>query len=264
MSSDKAVMRHTLLASILDAVAANARWTDRQALFEISKVYLPQPGQKLPDEPTHLAIAITGRRSLPTWQEPAANRDDVMDFYDLKGVIESLLQALHLPDAKIEACEHTSFFPGRTACVSIGGKRVGTFGELHPLVAQAYELPDVPVLVAELDLEPLLVQRTTLDKIMPVSTFPAVYQDIALVVPESTAAGDIEAAIRQAGGSLLRDVRLFDVYRSDQHIGPGNKSLAYALTFQADDKTLLNKDADSAREKIRRALENRFGAKLRS
>lgn len=261
MSADKDVMRHTLLSSALDILAANARWADRQAMFEIGKVYLPKKGQKLPDEPTHLVIALTGHRGLPSWQQN--DLGEPMDYYDLKGIIEMLVRSLKLHDVTIQACEHTSFFPGRTACLMVGGKSVGTFGELHPLVREAYELPEQPVLVAELDIEAMLDHVTTLGKITPVSNYPAIYQDIAVVVSETVPASDVESAIREAGGALLREVRLFDVYRGEQ-IGAQNKSLAYALTFQSADKTLRDKDADSLRARIIRILENKFGAKLRA
>jgi phenylalanyl-tRNA synthetase beta chain len=119
------------------------------------------------------------------------------------------------------------------------------------------------VLAAELDIAALIGSLTDLDTITPISNYPAIYQDIALVVKEDVPAADIEAAIRSAGGGLLREVTLFDVYRGDQ-IGVGNKSLAYALTFQAENKTLRDKDADALRTKIVRALEARLGAKLRA
>jgi len=264
MSADKAVMRHTLLSSVLDVVAANARWVNRQAVFEIGKVYLPQSGQKLPDEPTHLALAMTSHRNLPTWQDSHAGTGNLMDYYDLKGVVENLVKALHLADASFTACEHSSFFPGRTACLTVGGAVIGAMGELHPLVCEAYDLPEQPILVAEFDLEAMLSHVTTLDTITPVSTYPAIYQDIAVVVRESIAASDVENAIWQAGGNLLREVHLFDLYQNEQMKQAGEKSLAYALTFQAEDKTLWDKDADSIRAKIIRALESRVGAKLRT
>ncbi len=262
MSQDRLVMRHTLLASMLDIVAANARWRDRQMLFEIGRVYLPIEGEMLPDEPHHVCLAMTGPRHLPTWQAGRA-ASELMDYFDLKGVVESLLSAVKAANARFEPAQHSTFFPGRAASLTVAGKIVGTLGELHPLVRRAFGLPEQPVLVAELDLAGLAADGPALGRLQPVSSFPAIYQDIAVVVPESVPAADLEATIREAGGGLLRGVRLFDVYRGEQ-IGADNKSLAYSLTFQADDKTLRDRDADAVRAKIVRALTSRFGAKLRA
>jgi phenylalanyl-tRNA synthetase beta chain len=263
ISADKAVMRHTLMAGMLDIVAANARWRVRQALFEIGSVYLPVEGERLPDEPRCLCIAMTGKRVLPTWQNEEAAEPGLMDYYDLKGVLEALVDGLHLADMHFEACEHSTYFPGRVACLKVGDRHIGTFGELHPLVREAFDLPEQPVLVAELDLEALLDSIGGAHAVEPPSPFPAIYQDIALVVDQAIPAAEVEAVIWEAGRPLLRGVRLFDVYRGEQ-IGVGKKSLAYALTFQSDTKTLKDRDADKMRKKIVQALENKLDAKLRA
>ena len=260
ISQDKVAMRQTLLAGMLSALAANARWRSRQALYEIGKVYLPGGGP-LPDERTRLCIALTGQRTLPAWQEGGEGGQPV-DYFDLKGVLESLLDGLHVKDAAFEPSEHSTFFPGRTALLKAGQQTLGTLGELHPLVRQAYGLGEQPVLAAELDLDALIGLSQARHPVHPVSTYPAIYQDIAVVVDESTPAAAVEALIHEAGGWMLVDCRLFDVFRGDQ-IGASQKSLAYALTFQAADRTLKDKDADKQREKIVRTLESKLGAKLR-
>lgn len=263
ISADRAMMRHTLLAGVLEVVASNARWRSRQAVFELGSVYLPVEGQELPDEPRRLCLALTGERALPAWQAGADAEPEMMDFYDLKGVVEALAHGLHLSNVKVEAGQHSTFFPGRVAMLRSGKRRIGHFGELHPLVREAYGLPDQPVLVAELDVEALQASIDDEYQIAPISIYPAIYQDIAVIVDESAPAAEVEAVIREAGGSLLRDARLFDLYRGEQ-IGEGQKSLAYALTFQSDEKVLKDKEADRAREKITQSLERRLGAKLRS
>ncbi len=128
---------------------------------------------------------------------------------------------------------------------------------------EAFDLPEKPVLVADIDLDALLADVSDLYPVQPVASYPAIYQDIAIVVHEDVPAADVERVIRQAGGTLLRDVRLFDVYRGEQ-IGANQKSLAYALTFQAQDRTLRDRDADAMRARIVRALEEAFGAQLRA
>lgn len=268
ISVDRTVMRHTLLASVLSIMAANARWRTRQTLFEIGKVYLPVAGQKLPDEPTRLCIALTGERTLPAWQEGGDVASQLtasgqMDYYDLKGVVEALIDGLHVEGARFEAAQHSSFYPGRVASLVASGTVIGILGELHPLVREAFELPDQPVLAAELNLEALIELSGDRHVVSTVSNYPAIYQDIAVVVDETVPAADVETIIREAGGWMLAGLRLFDVYRGEQ-IGSGKKSLAYNLTFQAPDRTLKDKDADKQREKIVRTLETKLGAKLRA
>jgi phenylalanyl-tRNA synthetase beta chain len=136
------------------------------------------------------------------------------------------------------------------------------FGELHPLVKEKYEVGDAPVIVAEFDLEKLRSVSPSYG-VVPVSEFPPVYEDIAVIVDEAVPAARIEALIRQTGGKSVSSVRLFDLYRGDQ-IGAGKKSLAYSLAYQAADKTLTDAEAAVIRNKIVRRLEQELGAKLRS
>jgi phenylalanyl-tRNA synthetase beta chain len=260
ISQDKTVMRHTLLAGMLDRLAANARWRDRQVLFEVGKVFLPVEGEKLPAEPTRLAIVMTGPRGTPTWQ--GGHDTTPMDYFDLKGVVETLLNELHISPVDFVATEHSTFRPGRTAALMINQTQAGVLGELHPLVAAAFDLPKGPILAAEFDLDLLMAAIPAMHAVHPVSRYEAIYQDIAVVVDQGIRAADVEAVIWEAGGWLLRGVRLFDVYRGDQ-IGADKKSLAYALTFQADDKTLRDVDAARVQGKIVKELEKRLGAKLR-
>jgi phenylalanyl-tRNA synthetase beta chain len=145
----------------------------------------------------------------------------------------------------------------------VNGVEAGTLGELHPLVAEAYELPEQPILVAELDLEALLGGIQGMHQVRGISSYPAIYQDIAVVVDEGVPAAEVESVIREAGGYLLRDVRLFDVYQGEQ-LGYGKKSLAYALTFQSDDKSLRDKDAAKTQNRIVKALKSKLGATLRA
>jgi phenylalanyl-tRNA synthetase beta chain len=265
ISADKAVMRHTLLAGMLDILAANARHTDRQCLFEIGHVYLPVDGALLPDEPGHLGIVLAGPRDVPQWQGNTA--PGLMDFFDLKGVIEVMLRDLRIAgEARYVPVEHNTFHPGRAAQLEIGGRVVGILGEIHPLVRQQFGLGlDLtrPVLAAELDLETLLADVVTIREIAPVPEFPAVYQDIALIVDEQTPAADVEAVIRQAGGAWLTETRLFDVYRGDP-IPAGKKSLAYNLTYRVPDRTLNDQEVAKVHAGIARAAEKRLGAELRA
>jgi phenylalanyl-tRNA synthetase beta chain len=266
IAADKVVMRHTLLASVLDTVASNLRFGDRVAVFEIGAVYLPHEGQALPDEPRHLSMAMTGPRQAEDWQpgDPqSAGSRQPLDFWDIKGVIEVLVERLRLSDVRYEPANHPTYHTGRAANLMVGGKNVGTFGELHPLVRKAFDLPDQPVCVAEFELDMLLDAALASHAYQSISRFPAVREDIAVVVDEALPAAQVEATIWNAGGNLLREVRLFDLYRGEQ-IGAGRKSLAYRLVYQANDRTLTDDDAEKIRAKIIKTLERELSATLRA
>jgi len=260
LSPERSVMRHSLLASVLDVLEKNARLRNRLALFEIGPVFLMKEGQSLPEEPLRLAIAMTGLRLPQTWdrQETVS-----MDFYDLKGVLESMLEALHIAPVVYQPAAHPVFHPGKCAEVFIDGNKLGVFGELHPLVKQKYDLLAPPVMAGEFELHALLSQYSRYFAIENVPVFPPVLEDLALIVDESVPAAEVEAVIRQGGGNMLVDVRLFDIYRGEQ-IGTGKKSLAYSLTYQAGDHTLSAGEAAQIRGRIIRRAEQLLGAKLRS
>jgi len=186
-----------------------------------------------------------------------------MDFYDLKGIIESLLEGLHIGDFRYSRGRHSSFHPGRSADLHVGGARIGSFGELHPEVARRFKLTEAKVICGEIEVAPLIAQQQRLHAVAPLPTTPAVLEDIALVVPADRPASEVEAVIRQAGGRLLKDVALFDV-NSGPPIPPGKKSLAYALTYQDESRTLTDKNAARIRKKIIGAARRRLGAELRS
>jgi len=256
---DRVVMRRTLLSGLLETAAANARHVDRLAFFELGPVYLVRPDEALPDEPSRAAMLLAGPRAMPGWQ--GADREP-MDFYDLKGVIESLTQALHVPAVSVEPAVHPSLIPGRSARLLIGGEPAGSFGELHPAVAERFGMKGVRILVAELSLATLTAQANDRHTSRAVPTFPPVREDIAVIVHDDVPAAKVSELIRAAGGLMLTGVALFDVYRGAQ-IGSGKKSLALSLTYQAQDRTLTDADATKIRERIVRALHDELGATLR-
>jgi phenylalanyl-tRNA synthetase beta chain len=262
ISAERVVLRHTVLAGVLDVAAANLRHTNDVRLFEIGPVFLPRPNDKLPEEPRRLALVLTGRRWPEFWAEGAAGPAMPLDFFDLKGTIETLVADLHLPEATYRPSQAPYLHPGRAAELAIKGKPVGSLGQLHPKVALAYELRDRDILVAELDLEALLAAVPERFTYTPVPRFPPALRDIAVIVEESMTAERIVAEIRAAGGELLRRVRLFDLYRGPS-IPEGAKSLAFALTYQAEDRTLTDKEVDKAHGKIEDRLKHILKAQIR-
>jgi phenylalanyl-tRNA synthetase beta chain len=258
IAPEKSVLRRSLAASVLDALEKNIRLGESLALFEVGSIFEPVKND-LPNEWRKLAIVMTGLREATAWDVKSSPN---MDFYDMKGRLELLLSGLRLTGITYTEASSTQYLhPGKAAAINISGKVVGVFGELHPLVKEGYVLGDAPVLVAEFDLETLRRVNPTYG-IVPVSEFPPVYEDIAVIVADSVAASTVEALIRQTGGRTVTNVKLFDVYR-DEKIGAGKKSLAYSLTYQSD-KTLTDADAAAIRNKIVKRLEHAVGAKLRS
>ncbi len=259
ITPERRVLRRSLLASVLEAAEKNAR-AESLALFEIGPVFEPNKND-LPNEPSRLALVMTGLRAATAWD---AKDSPALDFFDLKGRIELLLSGLRYTDVSYSATDSVNYLhPGKAAEVKVNGQIVGVFGELHPLVKEKYELGNAPILVAEFDLDALRAAEGPAYGIIPVADFPPVYEDIAVIVDESVAAARVEGLIRQTGGKSVSAVRLFDVYRGDQ-IGAGKKSLAYNLTYQAPDKTMTDAEAAQIRNKIVKRLEQEVGAKLRS
>jgi phenylalanyl-tRNA synthetase beta chain len=260
ISAERDVLRHSVLASMLEAIEVNAHVRERVALFELGPVYLPQPNQELPAEPERLVVALHGQRDPRSWLEADPG---VYDFYDLKGIVEGLLSGLRLAPVAYRPAEHPSFHPGKCAAVEVGGVRMGIMGEIHPLVAERYEFEEAPVVAASFDLESILDRFTDRFDANPVPPYPPVLEDLAVIVDDSVPAGEVEAVIRRAGGQLLHDMRLFDLYRGEQ-LGAGKKSLAYSLVYQAPDRTLTDGEVGNIRESIIKELDRSLRATLRS
>jgi len=260
LSPEREYMRTTLLGSLLEVVRDNLRFRDRVAVFEVGRVYLPREGELLPEEPHRLGIALTGPRYPLSW---LTSEPQEMDFFDLKGVVEELLAHLGVEEALFEPAQHPTFHPGRTARLLIEGQDVGILGEVHPLVREAFDIPEQRVGLAELDLDRLMELTRAVRAFRPPSRFPAVVQDIAVVVDEDVPAYEVRQVILRAGGELLRQAVLFDVYRGDP-IPPGKKSLAYSLAYQAPDRTLTDEEVGRIRARILEALTREVGGTLRT
>jgi phenylalanyl-tRNA synthetase beta chain len=245
-------------------------------IFEVGKVFFLRPGEELPEEPRRLAIVMAGARTERHWlareaSGVAPSSGQGLDFFDLKGVVEVLLERLHVTGTVYEPAEHPTLQPGRTARLLLGDPSAGSeravslglLGELRPAVREAFGLPDCRVAAAELDLQVLLAHVPPVWFVESISPYPAVLQDLAVVVDEGVPAATMQKAITQAGGFLLKEARLFDVYRGDP-VPAGKKSLAYALTFQAPDKTLRDEIVAKQVQRIVKSLNREFGAELRS
>ena len=204
-------------------------------------------------------LVLCGPRQPASWQGQDAQ---AMDFYDLKGIVSSLLEGMHIAGVRYEPAQHPSFHPGKCAEVYLGEHLLGVMGELHPLVRENYALPPHPLVAADFELEVLLGAVPRRFDVQAVAAFPPVLEDLAVVVDEDLPAERVAETIRQAGGAMVTEVRLFDVYRGEQ-VAAGKKSLAYSLTYQAADRTLTDQEAAQVRQRIVRWLEQELGAVLR-
>ena len=248
LGEDTSVMRTTALPSMLDILARNSANHNKAAkLYELAKVYLPVEGQVLPQEPKYLMLGTYGAGE---------------DFFSLKGELDAVLEALRLPAAQYTAdTANPSYHPGRCARISIGGEDVGCMGQIHPLVAANYGM-DCEVYCAEIRFDKLFALQLPEATYVPLPKHPAVTRDLAILCREEVTVGEAEAVITQAAGKLLRNIRLFDVYRGTG-VPEGKKSLAFSLELRADDRTLTDTDSETVTKNVLDALENRLGAVLR-
>ena len=247
LGEDTSVMRTTLAPSMLNTVAGNMNRGNMEGrLFELSRVFVPaEKAGDLPTEKTALCIGAFG--------------EDV-DFYTVKNIVVWLLAKFGVT-AQIEAAGNNYYHPGRKAVLSVDGVKLATLGEVHPDVAEAFEIGR-RVYLAEVDLDALMPLEKDFYGIKPLPKFPAVSRDIAVVVDEAVGAGTMMDAIRAAAARTLEEVKLFDIYRGDK-LGQGKKSVAYAMTFRAPDRTLTDEEITATMDKILRALKD-FGAELRA
>ncbi|SHE83156.1 phenylalanine--tRNA ligase subunit beta [Clostridium fallax] len=248
LGEDYSIMRTTTIPSMMESLARNySRNNEVARLFEIGKIYIPNEDQtKLPEEKNILTIGLYGD----------------CDYLDLKGILENLIDALGLTKCTfVREKENVSYHPGKTANLLIGKEKAATLGEIHPDVTENYGI-DTPVYMAEINLDVLYKYANIIKEYKPLPKFPAVTRDIALLVDDEVLVQEIEDSIRKAGGSLVENVKLFDVYKGKQ-IPEGKKSIAYAIVYRDENKTLTDKEVNKVHDKILRALEYKLGAQLR-
>ena len=267
MSEEQAVLRWTLAPSLLRAVSHNRRrGVPDVHLYEMGAVFVTADGRKQPKERTMVGGALTGSWNRAGWDEPAR----ALDFFDGKGVLESLFGTLHVERWSVRACERSWLQSGRSAEVIVAGDVVGWLGEAAPHVLDAFEI-GAPVVLFELSV-PALVKAASRGAVTyaEIPRYPAYALDIALVVDEDVTAERVTNALVSAGGALLESVRLFDVYRDApgtvedaRKLPQGKKSLAFALAYRAADRTLSDDDVRPAHERLVRKVCGAVGAEVR-
>lgn len=249
LGEDQAYMRTTLLPFMLNVVYTNySRKVSEFKGFEISRVFIPKslPVVELPTEIKSGIIAMYGQE---------------IDFLTLKGVIEELLDVLNIKNVKYVRSQNHAYHPGRSADVIVDDEKICVFGELSPDIAENYDI-NKRVYIAEINLE-LLFKHANDEKIYkPLPKYPAVERDIAVLVDKNTFVADIENVIRKAGGKLVDDVKLFDVYEGE-NIPDDKKSVAFSILYRSYDKTLTDEEVSKVHDKIVKSLNEELGAQLR-
>jgi phenylalanyl-tRNA synthetase beta chain len=204
-----------------------------------------------------LAGLLAGRWHSPAWNDPGV----LLDFFDGKGIVESLARELAFDRFKIRAAEMSWLQPGRAAEVLVAGEVVGWLGEIHPLVLSRFEA-DAPVTAFELDLARLIRATKPARPFVEPARYPGIEHDIAVLVDEAVSAERLEQSIRSAGGKLLESARLFDVYRG-KGVEAGKKSMAFSLVYRAPDRTLTTEEVESVHAKLVRKVLGAVGGELR-
>ena len=246
LGEDTSIMRTVALPSMMDILSRNYAYHNKNVkLYELAKIYLPTEG--LPEEPKMLVLGSYGAEE---------------NFFSLKGELEAIMTGLRLPKATYTAVkDHPSYHPGRCAAVSIDGQLLGYIGQVHPLVAENYDM-ECEVYCAELNFTKMFDLRLPEPTYVPLPKYPGVTRDLSMLCDEAITVAQIEEAIYASAGKLLRNVKLFDIYRGTG-VPEGKKSMAFSLELRADDRTLTDADSEQVMSKVLAALAERCGAALR-
>lgn len=260
LSDDYTQLRTSLIPSLMETLKTNAGANSDVRIFEIGKVYLPQAGKAQPDERRRIGVALLSAPPASHWQKEKAATP--ADFFELKGIVERALSGLGAPTPVFRAAQNSPFHPGRCAALSINGEDLGLLGEIHPDVAERYELRQ-RAYIAVIDFESLVRHIAIVPQYSPISRQPHSDRDLAVVVPEKVSAAALESTVRHAAGVLLESSRVFDVYQGAP-IEPDFKSVAIALRFRAQDRTLGEDEIEAAMQNAREAAARELGAQLRA
>ena len=246
LGEDTSVMRTTIIPSICEVLARNYNYRNAEcAIFELANEYIPVEGEVLPNEPHRLGMGMYG--------------DNDVDFYDIKGIVEGLMDRLGAIDVEFERPEENTIFdevsafhPGRVAVVKVSGEEVGIFGELHPDVLENYSIGK-RAYVGKINITELMEKCEPQKTYKPLPKFPATTRDLSLICDDSIPVAKIEKAIKTAVGNILEKITLFDVYKGQQ-IEEGKKSVSYSISMRSHDGTLTDEQADKAMDKALKSL----------
>ncbi len=257
LSEKQATMRSSIVPAAIGNAARNLNHgVPSVSAFEIGPIYVPGEGDAMPGQHNRVSFVLAGEMESAHWSRSKR----VVDFYDMKGIIEELVGHFGLT-ATFEASDWLTFQLGQRATVRVGKHVVGTFGRVASAVARAFESDQV-IYVAEIDLDLLLSQEVSEPQFQAVPTFPPSVRDLAVVVDSAVPAGELREKAAQSGGKILRSVELFDIFEGEQ-VGAGKKSVALNLVFQSEERTLTDKDTQKAIDKVLKRLKHEYKAELR-
>ena len=260
ISDEFGVMRTSMVPSLLATASYNlARQIDSVKIFEVGKTFMAkeQPLVEFPEEKRVLCAVMSGKRQSLSWNTTKEN----MDFYDMKGVLEGLMELLNVADYELVAETQSYYHPGKSCAVKYQGAIIGYFGEVHPTVAANFAVPEATY-VLELEIAPLVEAAVAVPHYTHLPKFPSMSRDIAVVVPAAVTNAELEAVIGSHGGELLQEVRVFDIYTGKQ-VAEGCKSMAFNLTYQAADRTLTDAEVDASMKNIIAQVAEAYKAELR-
>ena len=259
LSADQAVMRTTLIPSLLESVGRNHNYRSFDLrLFELRPVFLPQDGPATWTERLTLTAVMTGRRAPEGW----AQDQEAVDFYDAKGVVEKLLAALRLTEVVYDDSRQQPYLhPGKSCSVRSQQEVLGSFGELHPNVAARFAI-DLPVYLLDFDVESLFACAGDRAQFVPLSRYPDVIRDTALLLDEQVSAAQVMAIIEQSKGKALEEAGIFDLY-TGKGVPPGKKSLAIRVRYRDLEKTLTEDEVSKAHDRLIRTLCRQLAAEIR-
>ncbi len=261
MSSEQSQLRTTLLGSLLDVAARNrARGASRIGIFESGAIYRAETisATGLVDEPHHIGALLAGPVRTATWRD---QRPPQTDFFAAKGALAGLFAALGIEWDVAPISREPFLHPGRAAAVLVDGQDVGWLGEIHPTVAARWDFDDT---VAGFEVDISALHPPAPVHFQDLVSFPAVHEDLAIVVAEEVTTSDLLRVIRSAGAPLVRELEVFDVYRDEQRLGPGRKSVAVRLSYRADDRTLTDEEVSRPRQFILNALAHELDGTIRA
>ncbi len=248
LGEDTSIMRTIALPSMLEILGRNYAYHNKAVkLYELAKIYLPVEGQKLPQEPKMLLLGAYGEGT---------------SFFTLKGQLEAILNGLRVKKAAYTAdATNPSYHPGRCAKVTVDGVDVGYMGQVHPIVCKNYGI-EAEVYCAEIDFSKLFELTLPEPTYVPLPKYPTVSRDLSVLCDETLTVAEVEAVMTAAAGKLLRNIRLFDIYRGTG-VPEGQKSVAFSLELRADDRTLTDTDSEGVVSKVLAALKEKLNVTLR-
>ena len=248
LGEDTSIMRTIALPSMLEILGRNSNYHNKAAkLYELAKIYLPVPGQVLPEEPKMLLLGAYGPKE---------------NFFTLKGELEAILKGMRMPKASYTAVkDNPSYHPGRCAKVTVNGVDVGFMGQVHPLAAKNFGI-EAEVYCAEINFTKLFDMQLPEPTYTPLPKYPTVTRDLSVLCDETMTVAEVQNVMAAAGGKLLRGIQLFDIYRGTG-VPEGKKSVSFSLELRADDRTLTDADSEGVVTKVLKALEEKLGVTLR-